>query len=366
MTPLVVIWPAVRFRWPILAAFLLVASAAVLAADASGGAKRYPSLKLGGFTDFSFFAAEEDDAGGTRSGFKEGQFILHFVSEVGERWDFFAETSLSARRGQDFKAALERGIIKYSHNDALKISFGRYHTPINWWNDSFHHGQWLQTTVDRPEMTRFGGEFIPVHFVGGMVQGNIPSGQHNLKYRAGIGNGRSDPISGGGDAGDVNNSRALFVTLASRPGYLYGLEFGAAYYVDKITQASLTEEFDEWIGSLFAVLNRETPEVIIEYAHIDRKGEDTGSSFTSNAYYVQVAQRLPFWHSRLKPYVRYEKINVGTGEPVFVTQMDREGFLVGARLDFSAPVAVKLEYRHQRTNEDPYVDALVTQISLAF
>ena len=51
---------------------------------------------------------------------------------------------------------------------------------------------------------------------------------------------------------------------------------------------------------------------------------------------------------------------------MFVTQMDREGFLVGARLDFSAPVAVKLEYRHQRTNEDPYVDALVTQISLAF
>ena len=355
-----------RTRWPILAAVLLLATVGVRAADPQAGQTRYPSLKIGGFSDFNFFVSEEDDAGGTRSGFKEGQFVLHFVSELSERFDFFAETSLSARRGQDFKAALERGIIKYSHNDFFKISFGRYHTPINYWNTAFHHGQWLQTTVSRPEMTRFGGEFIPVHFVGGMAQGNIPSGQHKLNYTAGVGNGRSDPISGGGDAGDVNNGRAVIVKLASKPDYLYGLEFGAAYYVDKITQASLPEEFDEWIGSLYAVLHRETPEVIIEYSHIDREGEVSGASFASNAYYVQVAYRLPHWKSRLKPYARYEAINLASGEPVFVTQMDRNGFLVGVRLDFSAPVAVKLEYRHQRTNEDPYVDSVFTQIAFAF
>ncbi len=355
-----------RTRWFILPAILLVATAGVRAADPEAGQTRYPSLKLGGFSDFNFFVSEEDDAGGTRSGFKEGQFILHFVSEISERFDFFAETSLTARRDLEFKAEVERAIVKYSHNDALKISFGRYHTPINWWNHAFHHGQWLQTTVSRPEMTRFGGEFIPVHFVGGMAQGNIPSGPHNLNYTAGVGNGRGDPISAGGDAGDANNSRAVFVKLASKPDYLYGLEFGGAYYVDKITQASLPEEFDEWIGSLYAVLHRETPEVIVEYAHIDREGEASGSSFTSNAYYVQVAYRLPFWQSRWKPYARYEKINVGSGEPVFVTQTDRDGYLVGVRLDFSAPVAVKLEYRHQRSNEDPYVDAVFTQIAFAF
>ncbi len=113
-------------------------------------------------------------------------------------------------------------------------------------------------------------------------------------------------------------------------------------------------------------MHRETPEVIVEYAHIDREGEDSGSSFTSNAYYVQVAYRLPFWQSRWKPYARYEKINVGSGEPVFVTQTDRDGYLVGVRLDFSAPVAAKLEYRHQRSNEDPYVDAVFTQVAFAF
>jgi len=355
----------VRTRWLILVAVLLAATE-VGAAATQDGRPRYPSLKLGGFFDFNFFAAEEDDAlGGSRSGFKEGQFVLHFVSEISERFDFFAETSLSARRGKEFKAELERGIIKYSYSDALKVSFGRYHTPINWWNDAFHHGQWLQTTVARPEMTRFGSEFIPVHFVGGMVQGNIPSGLHNLSYTVGLGNGRNDPISGGGDAGDVNNSRAAFVKLAAKPDYVYGLEVGAAYYVDKIT-AGLSEEFDEWVGSLYVVLHRETPEVIVEYAHIDREGRDSGSSFTGNAYYVQVAYRLPHWQSRLKPYARYETINVPAGEPVFFTQMDRAGYLVGMRLDFSAPVAVKLEYRHQRTNEDSYVDGVYAQVAFAF
>ena len=69
------------------------------------------------------------------------------------------------------------------------MSFGRYHTPINWWNTAFHHGQWLQTTISRPEMTQFGGRFIPVHFVGALVEGNAPAAGWNVNYQAGIGNG---------------------------------------------------------------------------------------------------------------------------------------------------------------------------------
>ena len=30
--------------------------------------------------------------------------------------------------------------------------------------------QWLQTTIDRPEMIRFGGRFQPVHFVGMLAE----------------------------------------------------------------------------------------------------------------------------------------------------------------------------------------------------
>ena len=73
------------------------------------------------------------------SGFKEGQFVLHFVSDIADRIDFFAEVSLGAREGNDFKIELERGFIKYTHNDHIKLSFGRFHTAVNWWNTAFHH-----------------------------------------------------------------------------------------------------------------------------------------------------------------------------------------------------------------------------------
>src|ERR1700704_1973404 len=87
----------------------------------------------------------------------------------------------------------------FDQSDQLKVSFGRYHTPVNYWNNTFHHGSWLQTTISRPEMAQFGGAFIPVHFVGALAEGVLPAGGLNLNYNVGIGNGRGGVISRGGD-----------------------------------------------------------------------------------------------------------------------------------------------------------------------
>src|SRR5258707_10325413 len=88
------------------------------------------------------------------------------------------------------------------------MSFGRYHTPVGYWNTAFHHGAWLQTTITRPDIVRFGGTFIPIHFVGFLAEGNIPSGGAGLSYNVGVGNGRGNVIFRPGDAGDNNNNRS--------------------------------------------------------------------------------------------------------------------------------------------------------------
>ena len=134
-----------------------------------------------------------------------------------------------------FNAEVERAIIRFDQSDELKVSFGRYHTPINWWNTAFHHGQWLQTTISRPEMVQFGGRFIPVHFVGALVEGVVPSGGWNINYQAGIGNGRGSVISRAGDAGDNNDVPALLVNVFTKPDRLFGLQVGASAYSDRIT-----------------------------------------------------------------------------------------------------------------------------------
>ena len=59
------------------------------------------------------------------------------------------------------RESVERAIVKYSHNDAIQVSAGRYHTPIGWWNAGYHHGRWLQTTINLdPSAT---AEILPSH-----------------------------------------------------------------------------------------------------------------------------------------------------------------------------------------------------------
>ena len=75
-------------------------------------------------------------------------------------------------------------------------------------------------------MTQFGGSFIPVHFIGMLVEGAIPAGGLNLNYNVGLGNGRGQVISRGGDFGDINNNRAWLVNAFIKPNRLYGLQVG--------------------------------------------------------------------------------------------------------------------------------------------
>ena len=160
----------------------------------------------------------------------------------------------------------------------LKVSFGRYHTPINYWNTAFHHGQWLQTTISRPEMTQFGGSFIPVHFIGALAEGAIPAGGLTLNYNIGVGNGRGSVISRGGDFGDINNNRAWLANLFIRPNSHYALQVGGSVYRDEVN--SLTAPAArEWIQSGHIVWHKENPEFIAEFANVSHRpiGSSVGS-----------------------------------------------------------------------------------------
>lgn len=345
---------------------LLLVSVPLCPLQAQGehpGTSDSPRLHIGGFSDFNFFASDEKGLKSS-SGFKEGQFVLHFVSALSDQFTFFGEVSLTATDTQ-FRTELERGLIKYSQSDYLKLSGGRFHTPINWWNTAYHHGLWLQTTVSRPEMAQFGGEFIPVHFVGALAEGAIPSGSLNLAYTVGVGNGRNDIISRAGDAGDNNNNRAWLVSLGAKPDAPYGLQFGGAFYRDKISFLT-QQDFRESIASAYAVYSRETPEVIAEYARTVHTGVETRQDFASQAYYLQVGFRLPQANSRFKPYARYDKIDLAQNEPVFSTLTSREESLAGLRIDVAALVATKLEVRRTREENVDAVNAVFAQVAFAF
>ena len=342
-----------------------------------------PALRINGFSDISFGATTQKGAvaGGfgnqtllaPRSGFQEGQFILHFSSALSQKVSVFSELSLTARpdagtgtpAATGFNAEVERVIVRYDFNDRFKVSFGRYHTPINYWNAAFHHGAWLQTAISRPEMVQFGGSFLPVHFVGALAEGRLPARGLNFSYSAGIGNGRSSILGRGGDFGDINNNKAWIASFAVQPDSVYGLQIGGAVYRDKLTPLN-GPAATEWIHSGHIVWQRGATEFLGEFSNVAHRNIlDSGTS-NSQAFYLQPAYRLPLDEGRWKPYYRFERTHIPRSDALFQTLPSYNSSTVGTRYDISRFAAFKLEYRHYIRRNQPKIDGVFVQTSFTF
>ncbi|HYL63594.1 MAG TPA: porin [Candidatus Methylomirabilis sp.] len=299
----------------------------------------YPSLQIRGFADADFSATDQK---GTTSGFNLGQFDLHIASALSQKISFFSEITVNAHP-TDYTIEMERSFIRYDYNDHFKISFGRFHTPIGYWNTEFHHGAWLQTTIDRPVMLKVGGTFTPLHFVGALAEGTIPSGGLGLGYNVGIGNGRGEVISRPGDAGDNNNNRAWVAKIFARPTGLYGLEVGGSVYRDKI---NFSNGFDyrEWIYNGYLVWTKGAPEFLAEFNNVNHRNITTNAVANSDAMYAQFGYRLPWFEKTVKPYYRFEYTHMPLSEQVFAYQPQVES-IFGLRYDISNFAAFKAEYR---------------------
>jgi len=336
----------------------------------SDAAPTYPALKLSGFGDINYTAS---DRPGSKASFNEGQFILHMSSALSSRVTYFGELSLTARTDAGsgtpaaggFNIEVERSIIRYDQSDHLKLSFGRYHTPISYWNTQFHHGSWLQTTASRPEMVQFGGNFIPVHFVGAQAEGSFAARGLNLNYNLGIGNGRSSVLTRDGDWGDINNHKALLANVFIKPDKLYGLQMGASIYRDKINATGRPETY-EWIQSAHVVWARENPEFIAEFFNINHRQPGSSVSTNNQAWYAQVAYRLPM-ADHWKPYYRYEYIHTPVADVVFRgLNLGLSSSTLGVRYDISSFAAFKFEWRNQDRPGLPTTNVAWAQTSFTF
>jgi hypothetical protein len=314
-----------------------------------------------GFGDVSYLLTERE----TPDGFLLGQVVGHMSAHLAERVAVFGEVSATAR-STAFFVEIERLILRYDFADALKLSIGRYHTPVSYWNDAFHHGLWLQTSVARPQMIRFGGQLIPVHFVGALLEGSFPTSGLGFGYSLGAGNGRGEIIARGGDAGDENGRAALLASLRARPSAILGLEVGAGVYQDRISNGT-DPDVDELILTAHVAWERETPELMGEYARLrHRRSDGLDPAVFSDAFYVQVGYRLPGAASALKPYGRVERVEVPDEAPLLGgLGLGYQGTIVGVRYDFSPLVALKIEGRSERFDGEDRVNSLVIQGSFA-
>lgn len=340
------------------------------AAPPTDAGTTYPNLRISGFGDINFNASQQP---GTRSGFNEGQFILHMSSALSSRVTYFGEISMTARPDAGtgspavtgFNVEVERSFIRFDQSDRLKLSFGRFHTPIGYWNTAFHHGSWLQTTASRPEVVQFGGSFVPVHFIGALAEGSAPVGGLNVNYFSGIGNGRSSVLSRGGDWGDLNNNKAWLAGGYVKPDWLYGFQLGGSVYRDKIN-ATGRPETREWIQTGHIAWTRENPEIIAEFFNVSHTPTGPGRTVTSQAWYAQLGYRLPM-ADQWKPYYRYEHIHIPQADLVYKGAVASVySSTLGVRYEISSYAALKLEYRNQSRFGIKNYNGLWMQTSFTF
>jgi hypothetical protein len=136
-------------------------------------------------------------------------------------------------------------------------------------------------------------------------------------------------------------------------------------YRDRIT-AGPGSDFREWIATAHLAYTRETPEILAEFANVHHSDILTGRTFNSQAFYVQLAYRLPAPAEKWKPYYRFEYTHVPLSEPV-LNVPDLVQSTLGVRYDISDFAAFKSEWRSFRRGAgQPRFNGLFVQTSFTF
>ena len=136
------------------------------------------------FTHFEFDTSDAAEASDRE--FEWGESALFLTGNIG-RWSFLSEATFQAEKYRDKQFTLERIRVRYEFDRDNAISFGKMHTPVNYWNDNFHHGRYFFPTINRPASF---GRFIPVHEIGIRLSGQSPM-VDGVGYDLVVGSGQS-------------------------------------------------------------------------------------------------------------------------------------------------------------------------------
>jgi hypothetical protein len=152
-----------------------------------------------------------------------GETALFVTGRLSNRLSVLTEVTLLPKTYREDAVRVERLILRWNLNDKHDLTLGKMHTPVNYWNDSFHHGRFFFPTIDRPLAFK---DFVPIHEIGVRLSGSR-LGKHNFFYDVVLGSGQS-----AGDDPFINGLKSTTVSIGIRP--TANLEIRASLYQDEI------------------------------------------------------------------------------------------------------------------------------------
>lgn len=178
------------------------------------------NTQIRGFVDVS--ATYSDD----KVSFGLGEQDLFITSDLNDRFSFLGETvfKFDPESETQFSVSIERIVLKYNYKGNHNILIGKHHTPINYWNDTYHHGRVFFPTTARPLV--FASELFPLHTTGISFQG-LNLGSLKFGYDLMVGNG-----IGSTDVLDLDKGKSVTAAIHIKPRN--ALRIGLSYYYDRI------------------------------------------------------------------------------------------------------------------------------------
>jgi len=158
------------------------------------------------------------------------QVTAHLAEGLAGRTEF-------AMSFQDGETVLdvERAYLEY-RTEHWTFAAGRTHAELGYWNNAFHHGRWLQLTINRPHVLRFEDEggALQVHSVGVSASYGPGRGGSGLEVAVGVANGHGRTIDLVQTESDNNWAKSVLLRIGAAGIGHPSLRFGVNVGIDSI------------------------------------------------------------------------------------------------------------------------------------
>ncbi len=278
--------------------------------------------------------------------------VNFFYSANYGQWRLLGEFFVS-----DHEQELERLSVGWVTEQGARIWAGRYHTGIGHWNRRYHHGAYLQTSIDRPalfDFEEFGG-VLPSHASGVTIEGELWSEERIISYVIDAGLGPTlgerhlepfdllDP-----DHGTHKPSIGLQLSLQSPNSVVDETGLFIAHTVITTEQGPL-EEIQQTALGIYAVRAIDAYTLSSSLVFVHDREEDTSGSTDSESFWFAYLQAERSLHANWTVYGRAEGTQ-DAKDNLFIQQIPAFIYsrgLLGVRYQLGQHQSVKFELAKQ-------------------
>jgi hypothetical protein len=310
--------------------------------------------QFNGFGHLEFYLDRDEE--GRHASFAIGEHDFFVNASLTDKISFIGEyvVRFNSKSATNYLPSIERSLVKFNYTNNHSIIVGKVHTPINYWNDTYHHGRVFFPVINRPMAFSY---FIPLHTLGLQFQGqNL--GKLKFGYDFMVGNGISST--------DVYHDSVVPSILGSvhiKPKE--GMRIGFSYYWDNLhdntpgahsghTTTSLIPDELRYNGPVKFRLTS------LSFAHFSEKIEllsETGYNVSITDTTGRAGNFFQFVYGGVNltekstPYLLADYINVADND-VYVYPIEKLMVAFGYRYSFNYLLNIKVqlekswEFRH--------------------